>query len=46
MERICFHLRVRPARMEEYRQRHMAVWPEMQESLPHDGLEELLVVPR
>ena len=37
MERICFHLRVRPARMEEYRQRHMAVWPEMQESLRATG---------
>jgi len=37
MQRICFHLRVRPERMDEYRQRHLAVWPEMQEALRATG---------
>jgi L-rhamnose mutarotase len=27
--RICFLLRVRPERAQEYRERHAAVWPEM-----------------
>ena len=26
---MCFELRVRPERVEEYRRRHAAVWPEM-----------------
>jgi L-rhamnose mutarotase len=29
MARYCFLLRVRPDRMDEYRRRHAAVWPEM-----------------
>jgi L-rhamnose mutarotase len=37
MQRICFHLHVRPDRVEEYRQRHLAVWPEMQEALRETG---------
>jgi L-rhamnose mutarotase len=37
MQRICFHLRVRPDRLDEYRQRHLAVWPEMQDALRTTG---------
>ena len=29
MERVCFQLQVRPDRLDEYRERHEAVWPEM-----------------
>lgn len=29
MRRYCFLLRIRPERLEEYRQRHRAVWPEL-----------------
>ena len=29
MERVCFELRVRADRLDEYRERHQAVWPEM-----------------
>lgn len=37
MQRICFLLRVRPDRLEEYRQRHRAVWPDMQQALRETG---------
>lgn len=37
MERICFVLQVRPDRLDEYKQRHRAVWPEMQEALRETG---------
>ena len=36
MERVCFLLRVRPDRLEEYRERHRDVWPEMLDAL-HDA---------
>jgi|SRR4051794_2844463 len=29
MERVCFELRVRADRLDSYRERHQAVWPEM-----------------
>jgi L-rhamnose mutarotase len=29
MKRLCFLLKVRPERLEEYRRRHEAVWPDM-----------------
>ncbi|HAM27320.1 MAG TPA: L-rhamnose mutarotase [Microbacteriaceae bacterium] len=29
MDRICFQLKVKPERLEEYRERHAHVWPEM-----------------
>ena len=29
MERVCFLLRVKPERLDEYRARHREVWPEM-----------------
>jgi len=37
MERICFHLQVRPDRVEEYRARHREVWPEMRAALQESG---------
>jgi L-rhamnose mutarotase len=37
MQRICFHLRVRPERLAEYKQRHREVWPEMQQALRETG---------
>src|SRR5665213_643190 len=35
--RVCFRLRVDPARLEEYRVRHTKVWPEMRAALVHAG---------
>jgi L-rhamnose mutarotase len=35
--RVCFLLRVRPERLDEYRQRHEAVWPEMRRALRESG---------
>ncbi len=35
--RVCFLLRVRPDRLEEYRARHRSVWPEMREALRETG---------
>jgi L-rhamnose mutarotase len=37
MERVCFLLRVRRDRLEEYRRRHEAVWPEMLDALRETG---------
>ncbi|HLH04280.1 MAG TPA: L-rhamnose mutarotase [Bryobacteraceae bacterium] len=37
MKRVCFVLQVRPERLEEYKERHRAVWPEMQEALRETG---------
>ena len=37
MERVCFRLRVRADRLDEYRARHRAVWPEMLEALTGAG---------
>jgi L-rhamnose mutarotase len=37
MERICFILQVRPDRLEEYKERHKRVWPEMLEALSRTG---------
>ena len=37
MERVCFLLRVRPDRLEEYKARHRAVWPEMLAALRDTG---------
>ena len=37
MERVCFALQVRPERLEEYKRRHRAVWPEMQRALCETG---------
>jgi L-rhamnose mutarotase len=35
--RVCFTLQVRPDRLEEYRARHAAVWPEMLAALRDAG---------
>ena len=37
MDRVCFVLQVRPERLAEYKERHEAVWPEMQEALRETG---------
>ncbi|GAA4589899.1 L-rhamnose mutarotase [Planotetraspora phitsanulokensis] len=37
MQRVCFLLKVRPERIEEYRERHAAVWPEMRAALSETG---------
>ena len=37
MERVCFLLRVRPDRLDAYRERHRAVWPEMLRALAATG---------
>ena len=37
MERVCFLLRVRPDRLEEYKQRHRSVWPDMLDALRSTG---------
>ena len=37
MERVCFRLRVRPDRLEEYKERHSNVWPEMLDALRATG---------
>lgn len=34
---VCFRLRVRPELVDEYRERHAAVWPEMLEALSATG---------
>ena len=31
--RVCFQLQIKPERIDEYRQRHAAVWPEMLQAL-------------
>lgn len=36
-ERVCFQLHVKPERIDEYRERHAAVWPEMLEALKATG---------
>jgi L-rhamnose mutarotase len=35
--RICFQQRIHPDRIEEYKRRHAAVWPEMLEALQSAG---------
>lgn len=37
MQRACFLLKVRPDRLDEYRERHAAVWPEMLDALSAAG---------
>jgi L-rhamnose mutarotase len=37
MKRTCFLLRVKKDRIEEYKQRHAAVWPEMLAALRETG---------
>ena len=37
VQRVCFQLQVRPERIEQYRQSHAAVWPEMLVALQTSG---------
>ncbi len=37
MERVCFLGRVKPERLEEYRERHERVWPDMLAALREAG---------
>ena len=37
MQRVCFVLQVRPEMLEQYRERHRAVWPEMLTALSETG---------
>jgi L-rhamnose mutarotase len=37
MKRVCFVLQVRPERLDEYKERHRLVWPEMQQALRETG---------
>ncbi len=37
MQRVCFQLQVKPDRIEEYAERHRAVWPDMLEALAATG---------
>jgi L-rhamnose mutarotase len=37
VQRVCFLLKVRPDRLEEYRERHRAVWPDMLSALRAAG---------
>jgi L-rhamnose mutarotase len=37
MQRVCFELQVKPDRIEEYKARHRAVWPEMLRRLHDTG---------
>jgi L-rhamnose mutarotase len=37
VERVCFLARVRPDRLDEYRERHKNVWPQMRAALAQAG---------
>ena len=37
MEKICFVLNILPEHMDEYKNRHADVWPDMQEALSKSG---------
>lgn len=37
MQRICFVLQIKRDRLEEYKERHSHVWPEMQSALRETG---------
>jgi L-rhamnose mutarotase len=37
MQRICFVLQVKPERIEEYKERHRSVWPEIKQALQETG---------
>ncbi len=37
MKRVAFLLKVKPERIEEYKSRHQAVWPEMLDALRRNG---------
>ena len=37
MERVCFLLKVKPEKLEEYKERHRHVWPDMLQALRETG---------
>ncbi len=37
MERVCFLLKVRAEKLDEYRERHQSVWADMQQALSETG---------
>lgn len=37
MQRICFVLQVKKERLDEYKERHRCVWPEMKNALRETG---------
>lgn len=37
MTRVCFQLQVKPERLDEYRERHAAVWPDMLRAIEASG---------
>jgi L-rhamnose mutarotase len=37
MQRVCFVLQVKPERLEEYKERHRTVWPDMLNALRETG---------
>jgi len=37
MERVCFLLKVKAERLDEYKRRHESVWPEMRQALHETG---------
>lgn len=37
MQRVCFVLRIRPGRLDEYQRHHATVWPEMLDALSEAG---------
>ena len=37
MERVCFQLQVKRDRLDAYRERHRAVWPEMLQAIADSG---------
>lgn len=37
MQRICFVLQVKPEKLQEYKERHRSVWPEMVNALREAG---------
>jgi len=43
MQRVCFTLQVRPERIDEYRARHVAVWPEMLAALRDTGWRDYAI---
>jgi L-rhamnose mutarotase len=47
-QRVCFMLQVKPDRLDEYRERHAAVWPSMIEALQRTGWHNysLFLTPR
>jgi L-rhamnose mutarotase len=46
MPRVCSTLQVRPERLEEYRERHRAVWPAMRAALTTAGWRDHSHFPR